>query len=68
MIPVSHSKYVEVPRPTEHQAIRNATADPAPVPSLLDLFEGVLNASATGDNEGLSRFGHAIARISGGTR
>lgn len=54
-----------IPRPTEHAGIRAAVANPAPVPDLLTLFEGILTAHAIGDTHGLSHFGHAVARVAG---
>lgn len=53
-------------RPTERAALRNLSqTPPAPAPDLLALFEGVLNSHATGDQRGLSLYGHAIARVNG---
>lgn len=58
----------QVARPTETRAIRQATATPAPLPDLASLFEGILTAHQTHDRQGLSLFGHAIARIAGPAR
>ena len=53
----------QVSRPTEWKALRKVTREPAPAVDLLDLFEGILTAHATGDRHGLSLMGHAVARV-----
>jgi hypothetical protein len=53
------------PRPTERAAVAATLANPAPMPDLLTLFEGILTAHAIGDAHGLAHFGHAVVRVAG---
>lgn len=58
-------RYVTVPRPTEHAALRNCERSPRQLPSTPALFAGLLTAQAVGDRHGKNLFAHAIARQGG---
>lgn len=59
------SRYVTVPRPTEHAAIRAACKVQRPLPSVPSLFAQLLVTQALDDRHGSNLLGHAIARQGG---
>lgn len=59
------SRYVTVPRPTEHAALRAYDRTPSRLPSTPALFAGLVTADAIGDRHGVNLFAHAIARQGG---
>lgn len=58
-------RYVSVPRPTEHAALRRCDRSPRQLPAYPVLFAGLLTAHAVGDRHGKNLFAHAIARVGG---
>lgn len=58
-------RYVSVPRPTEHAALRAYDSNPPQLPSVPVLFAALVTAQAIGDRHGKNLFAHAIARQGG---
>ncbi|MFD7709501.1 hypothetical protein [Streptomyces sp. NPDC059786] len=58
-------RYVVVPRPTKHAALRACDRCPRVLLSQPVLFAGLLTAHTVGDRHGENLFAHAIARQGG---
>jgi len=59
---VSVSRYVQVPRPTEHAAIRAACRSARPLPPVDMLLDHLLTAHKSGDRAGVCLCAHRAVR------
>ncbi|WP_405524624.1 hypothetical protein OG426_16170 [Streptomyces canus] len=59
------SRYVTVPRPTEHAAIRACERSPRPIPSVPAILADLITANRTGDRHGVNLCAHMAARAGG---
>ncbi|MFJ8783162.1 hypothetical protein [Streptomyces sp. NPDC102476] len=58
------SRYVTVPRPTEHAAIRACERSPRPAPQIPAILADLITANRLGDRHGVNLCAHMVARVS----
>lgn len=56
------SRYVNVPRPTEHAALRACDRSPRPALQIPAILADLITARRLGDREGMCLLGHAAVR------
>lgn len=61
-------RYVAIPRPTEHAAIRAACRSERPLPAVPAILADLLTAHRLGDRRGVNLCAHLVARVSGEVR
>ncbi|MFE2967874.1 hypothetical protein ACFXKC_30195 [Streptomyces sp. NPDC059340] len=58
------SRYVSIPRPTEHAAIRAACRSERPLPPIPAILADLITANRLGDRHGVNLCAHLAARAS----
>lgn len=56
------SRYVSIPRPTEHAALRACERTARPLPSVPAILADLITAHRLGDREGVCLLGHRAVR------
>lgn len=57
------SRYVSIPRPTEHAAIRACERSPRPTPQVPAILADMITAHRLGDRRGVNLCAHLVARV-----
>lgn len=55
-------RYVQIPRPTEHAALRACERSPRPAPQIPAILADLITARRLGDREGVCLLGHRAVR------
>ncbi|MFJ1604157.1 hypothetical protein ACIOHS_12405 [Streptomyces sp. NPDC088253] len=58
------SRYVSIPRPTEHRAIRAVCQSERPLPPVPAILADLITANRLGDRHGVNLCAHLVARAS----
>lgn len=56
------TRYVNIPRPTEHAALRACDRSPRPTLHIPAILADLITAHAAGDREGMCLLGHRAVR------